>query len=98
MSDRKKPAIKRFWAKIEVQDNGCWNFAGAETGNYGRFYDGTKCGYAHRFAYRHFIGEIPEGMELDHLCRNKRCCNPNHLEPVTHQENVRRGIPFKKVW
>jgi hypothetical protein len=46
---------------------------------------------AHRFAYENLVGEIPDGLALDHLCRNPRCVNPDHLEPVTHAENVRRG-------
>jgi len=46
----------------------------------------------HRVAYEHFIGPIPEGLEIDHLCRNRRCFNPQHLEAVTKKENVMRGI------
>jgi hypothetical protein len=46
---------------------------------------------AHRIAYEAFRGPIAAGLEIDHLCRNPRCCNPVHLEPVTHRENVRRG-------
>lgn len=44
----------------------------------------------HRVAYELFVGPIPEGLELDHLCENRHCCNPQHLEPVTHKENMRR--------
>ncbi|MDX3067722.1 HNH endonuclease [Streptomyces sp. ND04-05B] len=47
---------------------------------------------AHRVSYETFIGPIPEGLEIDHLCRVRHCVNPAHLEPVTHQENVRRAI------
>jgi hypothetical protein len=46
--------------------------------------------YAHRWAYEHFVGPIPEGLEIDHGCFVHACVNPGHLEPVTHQENVRR--------
>jgi hypothetical protein len=46
---------------------------------------------AHRFAYLEFVGPIPDGLVLDHLCRNKKCVNPDHLEPVTNAENLRRG-------
>ena len=47
--------------------------------------------YSHRYAYELTRGPVPEGMEIDHLCRNRACANPTHLEPVTHAENVRRG-------
>lgn len=47
---------------------------------------------AHREAYKAFKGEIPDGLELDHLCRVRNCVNPDHLEPVTRLENARRGI------
>lgn len=53
--------------------------------------------YAHRAAYRFFVGPIPEGLELDHLCRNPSCLNPEHLEPVTHAENMRRGYWASKT-
>jgi hypothetical protein len=46
---------------------------------------------AHQFAYMLTVGPVPDGMELDHLCRNRACCNPSHLEPVDHATNVRRG-------
>jgi len=58
---------------------------------YGRFWNGAKKVLAHRWLYEHWMGPIPAGLELDHLCRNPSCVNPKHLEPVTHQENCRRG-------
>lgn len=51
-----------------------------------------KYGYAHRIAYELVVGPIPEGLTLDHLCRVRRCVNPEHLEPVTMGENLRRGM------
>ena len=51
--------------------------------------------YAHRFAYEQAKGAIPDGLEIDHLCRNRRCVNPDHLEAVTHQENQRRSGPYR---
>lgn len=51
---------------------------------------------AHRFAYEHFVGEIAEGDQIDHTCRNKKCCNPNHLEAVSGYENMRR-LRFAQV-
>ena len=85
---------KRFQEKIEFRKSGCWDFTGAIADDgYGRFWWIGRTGQAHRYAY----GLVPEGMELDHLCRNRRCCNPAHLEPVTHLENVRRGANMKRT-
>lgn len=74
------------------KSDGCWSWSGANNGNgYGRFYsEGTRI-YAHRVAYEALVGTVPAGMELDHLCRNRGCVNPAHLEPVTHRENTLRG-------
>lgn len=54
-------------------------------------------GSAHRLAYRLFVGEIPAGLEIDHLCRNRACIKPAHLEAVTHLENMRRGWQARKA-
>jgi hypothetical protein len=67
-----------------------WNRGRPESGRYGRFYIDGKEMQAHRFSYEHYIGPIPEGLELDHLCEYKPCVNPLHLEAVLHIENVRR--------
>ena len=89
--------VARFWAKVEKTDT-CWLWTAGTGGyGYGSFNpDGRRDGprrnvAAHLYAYRLLVGEVPEGLELDHLCRNKRCVNPAHLEPVTHRENVLRG-------
>ena len=70
----------------------CWPFDGATTpGGYGRIGMGSGVvRQAHRVAYEQLIGPIPEGLHLDHLCRNPVCCNPSHLEPVTPSENTKR--------
>jgi hypothetical protein len=83
--------IDHFLTHIEKQENGCWIWTGSKYKNgYSRFmYDGA-CGYGHRFSYEHFNGKIPEGLQIDHLCRNKLCVNPDHLEAVTLQENLKR--------
>jgi hypothetical protein len=73
---------------------GCWNWnACVNAQGYGRVSSGRPrlTIYAHRASYEAFVGSVPKGLELDHLCRNRRCVNPEHLEPVTHRENVRRG-------
>jgi hypothetical protein len=87
--------VERFWSRVSI-DTGttCWNWIGKkDRADYGVFYiSGDKRNArAHRFSYELHLGTIPEGLVLDHLCRNKRCVNPEHLEPVTQRENVRRG-------
>lgn len=88
------PAIERFKKKYQINANGCWVWQDSPTAaGYGRL----DKGLAHRFAYKHFVGEIPNDLELDHTCRNRMCVNPAHLEPVTHAENLRRQISFHKA-
>jgi len=97
--------LARFFAKIRPLSNGCWEWTAYKTkrllqtvagdwrvdGGYGMFWlNGTNV-CAHAAAYVHCIGAVPEGLELDHLCRNRACVNPTHLEPVTHSVNMRRG-------
>ena len=72
--------------------NDCWYWALAyDVKGYGRAWFSGRQHKAHRLVYELLIGKIPEGLELDHLCRNRLCVNPSHLEPVSHAENVRRG-------
>jgi len=80
----------RFWSKIQKQGN-CWLWTAASVRGYGRFFYEGKVWVAHRWAYEHFVGPVPDGLDLDHLCRNRGCVNPAHLEPVTRRENLRRG-------
>lgn len=84
--------IERLFNRIDKKPSGCWVWTGAVDGNgYGRLRIGGELFCAHRAAYEMIRGAIPEGLQLDHLCRNRLCVNPAHLEPVTHQENVKRG-------
>lgn len=84
--------MDRFWRKVNKTDT-CWLWTAGVTGRggYGAFCVNYKMIPAHRYSYTILKGEIPERMELDHLCRNRRCVNPDHLEPVTREENWRRG-------
>lgn len=89
-----RPVLERFWEKVEqVTESGCWLWtARCDSKGYARFWNDRKAHEGgHRFAYRFFKGPIPEGLELDHLCRVPCCVNPDHLEPVTGRENVLRG-------
>lgn len=72
----------------------CWEWTGYKINDgYGRLYDSAtkKKQLAHRLAYEELLGPVPAGLQLDHLCRNRACINPAHLEPVTHWENTRRS-------
>jgi hypothetical protein len=86
--------LPRFWARVH-HDDGCWMWTGTLNKGYGMFSFGGKTRRAHRFAYEALVGPIPEGLALDHLCRNPACVNPAHLEPVTWRENVYRGAQAK---
>lgn len=89
------PLHIRFWKYVEKQsEEGCWNWTGAATRGYGAFAISqrpTVAVRAHRFSYELEYGKIPDGLTIDHLCRNKSCVNPKHLEAVTPKVNVLRG-------
>ena len=82
---------RRFFAKVEYDEDGCWIWTGAATKGYGQFKIAGRQLAAHRVSYEAHVGPIPDGMVLDHLCRKTLCVNPEHLEPVTNAENIRRG-------
>jgi hypothetical protein len=75
-----------------IRTDGCWHWIGhCSLGGYGRFRSGGKKIAAHRWSYEHFVGQIPAGLTLDHLCNNPACVNPSHLEPVPMKVNILRG-------
>jgi len=86
---------RSFWSKVDA-DGDCWEWKGAMRPNgYGVFATNGKNVGAHRFAWENLIGPIPEGLVIDHLCKNRGCVNVTHLEPVTYSENILRGAgPF----
>jgi len=69
----------------------CWTYDGAHSNS---AYPHNGDGLLHKQMWERLVGPVPEGMELDHLCRNTKCINPDHLEPVTHGENIQRGFGF----
>jgi hypothetical protein len=92
-------ALDRFWAKVNKDtESGCWEWTGAlNSMKYGNLTYKQKNYLAHRVSYSLIHGEIPKGLDLDHLCRNTKCINPDHLEAVTHRENLMRGAGVAKT-
>jgi hypothetical protein len=94
----KRGAVDRFAEKVALTDSGCLEWIAGTAGNgYGHFHttqtpdEKARDVYAHRWSYEHHLGPIPEGLHIDHLCRNTRCVNPDHLEAVTQRVNTLRG-------
>ena len=85
-----RPMEIRFWSKVEKTE-GCWNWKGYTHHGYGRFYFEGKSTSAHRISYELAKGPMPKGKQTDHLCRNRACVNPDHLEAVSQRTNQLRG-------
>jgi hypothetical protein len=95
LPERKVPPLKprdlyRFMHHVRIEGD-CWFWDNVSEEGYGRFRIGPFSYGAHRVAYAHFVGAIPDDYEVDHLCRNPSCVNPDHLEAVTQEENNRRS-------
>jgi hypothetical protein len=96
--ERQKGDIdERFWLHVAFEDpvfpeNGCMLWTGATVQGYGNFQKASRSSQgAHRWAYERYRGPVPEGLELDHLCRVRRCVNPDHLEPVSRRLHFHRS-------
>lgn len=98
VNTKRRPAIDRFLQKTRPTEGGCIEWTGATNGvGYGMFFTDWDGGrnvrqLAHRWSYEHYVGPIPDGLHVDHLCRNTLCVNPRHLEPVTQRVNILRGV------
>lgn len=87
----RKSAANRFFDKVDLSGE-CWRWTAAISDNgYGKFWRGDRLVYAHQFAFELLVGDDIAGLDLDHLCRDRACVNPEHLEPVSRAENLRRG-------
>lgn len=95
MPPKPRSLMDRLVEKFEIADDGCWNWTATKNhlgyGQIGRGGRGEGLILAHRASYELSVGHVPEGLVLDHLCRNPSCVNPDHLEPVTQAENLRRA-------
>jgi hypothetical protein len=102
-------SLRRVFVRMPIADriaeaqknptpDGCWNWVWSRTrSGYGMVGSGGKVKRAHRVVYELLVGPIPDGLQIDHLCRNKSCVNPAHMEPVTHRVNTLRGTAMSAI-
>lgn len=95
MTGPRDPEI-RFFSKVDAEGP-CWEWTASLAKGYGQFWTGERIQMAHIWAWNFLVGEVAEGLDLDHLCRNRRCVNPDHLEPVTRGVNLSRGAHRNKT-
>lgn len=97
---KRKSSVSRFWAKVQKTDH-CWLWVAGTSKGYGMFYCDGKVQVAHLWIWEQVNGPVPEGLELDHAsskgCTSRNCVRLDHLEPVTHKENMLRGKGFASM-
>lgn len=90
--------IERFLEKIVIFENGCWNWEACKNQyGYGLIKIKKVSTLSHRFIYEYYYGQLCPDLEIDHLCRNRACCNPLHLDQVTHKVNLLRGDTINAI-
>lgn len=95
MTDLNATQTAKLFAHVRKTD-GCWEWTASVTaGGYGQMRVGTKVKYAHRLFFQQLVGDIPDGMKLDHKCSNRRCVRPDHLRVVTNKQNAEHLVPHR---